>query len=289
MAVTVFTGGASGRTPQFGTFGNFAQPAAQTVYVTPTYLLKAAQRKYGQGIFVIGAVESELAEFWDTVEAKGANFDKNKRPDEVDRIIIDITAKEHCNYGSEKDTIEVETKQEEKKTQKKSYSLSFGKKSGWEFGGGLNVGASFFNTASASIGIQGKLTKDKWKSQEETKEEERTLGQTYGVTGEITVPPKTKVTVRITTYAVTYKVRVKVVFSVPATSYIRFYYKSYLGNLCCAGAGPTFRKLGYLTPQELFKNQNDFEDLTYCVQFTRDSDVSYIGETAEMTKKEDEL
>ena len=288
LSMAVVIAGANGRTPQFG---NFAQPDEQTAYVTPGYLRAAIRRKYGRSIFVIGAVESALAEFWDTVETKGINFNKNECPEavEVSRIIVDITAKEHCNDGCEKDKMQVETSQTETRKEKKSYSLSFGKQFSREFGGGLDIGASFFNTASASIGIQGKRTSGKSKSQEVSKEEERELAQTYGVTSKIAVPAKTKVKVRITTYAVTYKLKVKAMVSAPATSYIPFYYKRCLGNFCCAGAGPTFRKFGYITARELFERQDNFRDLGYCVQFTTESEVSYIGETAEMTKREESL
>ena len=291
MAATVYAGGANGRTPwQFGNFGNFAQPIGQTVYVTPGYLRTAAIRKYGRHISVIGALEGPLAEFWDTVQVKAENVDENERPKPVSRIIVDITAKEHCNTSTRKDTIEITTGQEKRRSEKKSFSLSFGKQTNWEFGGGLDIGASYFNTASASIGIQGKRSSGTTKSQEEGKEEERVLSKTYGVkAGEIEVPPMTKVTMEIVTYAVTYKLNVKSVFSAPANSYIPFYYKGWLGNLCCAGAGPTFRKFGYITAPELFQFEDNFCNLGYCVQFAKASELSYIGETVEMYKKEEKL
>ena len=240
---------------------------------------------------MIGAVESALADFWDTVETKAENFDESQRPEAVSRVIVDITTKEHCNTGTSEDKIEVVTGQEERRSEKKSYSLSFGKQSNWKFGGGgLNVGGSFFNTASASIGIRGKRSSGKSRTQEEGKEEERMLSQTYGVkVGDLTVPRKTKVTVEIITYAVTYTLPVKAVISAPSNSYIPFYYKGWLGNLCCAGAGPTFRKFGYITALELFRSEDNFRDLGYCVQFTKASELSYIGETVEMYKKEKEL
>lgn len=288
MAVAVTTGGANSRFLTFGTVGS-DKTSQQTVYVTPSYLLKAARRKYGRNIFVIGAVESELAKFWGTVKRKGTTFNPNDIPTEDGRTVVDITAKEHYNLGKHEDSIKIETTKKQKQKQKKSYSLSFGKQSGWEFGGGLNIGASFFNTASASIGIQGKRTKEKWKSEEDDKEEERSLSQTYGVTGKITVPSNTKVTATITTYAVTYKLNIKAVISVPSTSSIPFYYKSYASNLFCAGAGATCRKLGQITPSELFQNENDFQDLKYAVQFTKECQLSYIAEVAEVTKEETPL
>ena len=248
MAATVFAGGANGRRPwQFGNFGDFA--TGPTVYVTPGYLLNAARRKYGRHISVIGALESALADFWDTVETKAENFDENQRPKAVSRIVVDITAKEHCNTGTSEDKMEVVTGQEERRSEKKSCSLSFGKQSNWEFGGGLNVGGSFFNTARLY------LSEFKGSSQVANQEHKKKvkkknvamLSQTYCVkAGDLTVPPKTKVTVEIITYAVTYKLPVKAVISAPSNSYVPFYYKGWLGNLCCAGAGPTFRKFGYI-------------------------------------------
>ena len=293
MATPVRAGGANrgvnNLTGQFGQFGNFA--SRQTVYVTPSYLVRAAKRKYGSNIIMIGAVESALKEFWDTVANKlsGSQANKNLRPVEDSRIIVDISAKEHCNFGNDVDKVEITTNKEETRSEKKAYSLSFGKQSGWEYGGGLNIGASFFNTASASLGISGKRTKGKWKSEEEDKEEERSLSQGYGVVGKIEVPAKTKASVKITTYAVTYTTNVKIVISAPSTSYIPFYYKKYLGNLFCAGGGSCCRKFGFVNARELFQNETEFQDLGHSVQFTRDSQLSYIGEVVEMYKEETPL
>ena len=257
------------------------------VYVTPRYLLNAVQRKYGRRIIVIGAEEGALARFWSTLETKGANFNNDERPVVDSKLAVDITAKEHCNIGDTDDVMEVETSQEEKTKQKTSYTLGFGKESGWEFGGGLKIGASFFNTASAFLGIEGKRNKSKWRSQEETIERERELAQTYGVKAtEITVPPKTKVAVTITTYAVTYKLKVKVIISVPATSSIPFYYRRTGGLNCCGGGG---RMRGEITAAELFQDQNEFQDLGYCIQFRKESELSYVGETVELYKEETKL
>ena len=45
-----------------------------TFYVQPEYLLKAARRKYGRRIQMIGALESSIAEFWGNVEAKAPHL-----------------------------------------------------------------------------------------------------------------------------------------------------------------------------------------------------------------------
>ena len=253
--------------------------------MTPPYLLTAAQRKYGQNIRMIGSPEDQLNGFWDSVEIKIARSQTYERPVEDSRIIVDITSKEHCNTGTEDDVLEVETAQEEMKKEGKSYTLSFGKESGWEFGGNASIGASFFNTASATLAMRGKRTKSKWKSEENSTTEERSLSQLYGVKAtQITVQPNTKVTVRITTYAVTYKLKVKARFIIPSTSYIPFYYKKGLGKLICPGVGPACRKFGSISAYELFRNQNGIQYHGTYMEFAMDSELSYIGEAVEMHK-----
>ena len=252
-----------------------------TFYVQPEYLVKAARRKYGRRIQMIGALESSIAEFWGNVEAKGTPFNPNDRPTPESKVIVDISAKEHCNYGTKEDEVMIVTTKEETTKEYKSYSLSFGKESGWQFGGGLNIGASFFNTASGSFGIEGKRTKGKWESETKNEGNERALSQTYGVTGTIKVPPKTKAVVTITTYAVTYRLNVKAVICAQPNSYIPFYFSR---SGCCGLRSR--RVFGYITARELFQEQNEFQDLGYCVQFTIYSHLSYIGEVAEMYKQE---
>ena len=256
-----------------------------TFYVTPDYLLNAARKKYGRRIRVIGALESSLTEFWNNVEAKGTPFNPNDKPRPESKVIVDISAKEHCNYGTKEDEIMIVTTKEESTKENKSYSLSFGKESEWQFGGGLNIGASFFNTVSSTFGIEGKRTKGKWESETQSAGNERSLSQVYGVTGTIKVPPQMKTVVTITTYAVTYKLNVKAVISAPPNSYIPFYYSRSSG--CCGMSSR--RALGYITARELFQDQNEFRDLGYCVQFTVHSHLSYIGEVAEMDKRETPL
>ena len=262
------------------------RPSLVPVYVKKPYLLTAARRKYGQNIFVIGAPEDKLNSFWDSVEIKSAKSQTYERPSEESRIIVDITSKEHCNTGTIDDVIDIETAQEETRRDASSYTLSFGKESGWEFGAAASIGASFFNTASASIGLGGKYNRRKWKSEEQHIEKERSLSQSYGVKAtQITVPPNTKVTVRITTYAVTYKLKVKSLFTISSTSYIPIYYKKGLGKLFCPGIGPTCRRYGFITARELFQNLSGVQDLDDYIEYTNDSELSYIGETVEMHKE----
>jgi len=90
------------------------------------------------------------------------------------------------------------------------------------------------------------------------------------------------VAVTITTYVVTYKLRVNAVISAPVTSYIPFYFRR-IGNNCCGGrSNPIF---GYVTAYELFQNQEGFQDLGYCVQFKKEAELSYVGETVEFYKE----
>ena len=56
------------------------------VYVAPQYLIKAAQRKYQRGIFVIGANARELNGFWEKVDIKASGFEDRPKP--VARTIV---------------------------------------------------------------------------------------------------------------------------------------------------------------------------------------------------------
>ena len=264
----------------------------RTIYVKPEYLVTAAKRKYGRDIVVLGAERSSLDIFWNTLDSKAHDFNENDFPRQVTRTIVDITAKEHCNYGDNEDKITIETSEEEMQRQKKSYILSSGKESGWEFRGNMKVDAAFFNVASASAGLGGSRSRSKSKNEGRSQEDEASLSKSYGVSGEINVPPKTKVTATITTYAVTYKLNVKAIFSVPVSSYIDVHYKK---PLCgCFGAVFTrvcmLKQNGYITAQELFQDENEFQVISGSqVQFTKELELSYLSETAEMRKEEKPL
>lgn len=199
---------------------------------------------------------------------------------------MDITAKEYVNLGNKDDEVEVLNSEEKNVTQHKSYSLSFEKK--WEFGGNINVGASFFNAIGAggsSIGLGGTIKRTKNAFKDSTQEEERSLSQQYSLTGTITVPPKSKLTVTISTYAVNYKVNLNAVFTSPVSNVIPFFYKSGLGKLCCPGFGPTCRKWGFIFAQELFEGEKGFTFEGSTVTFSREADLSYLAETIEMFKE----
>jgi len=286
MAVTIIRGG---QQQNYGEFGSFAAPKRSTpVYLRPNYLINAARRKYGRNIFVIGAAEDKLNEFWENVEIKASGFDKRPKP--VARSIVDITAKEHKNTGDDIDEVEIYNNQVETRKEKKSYSLSFEK--GWEFGGSINVGASFFNTVGAggaSLGLGGSAKRTTNTLENLTKQEERSLSQQYSMTGKIKVPPRTALTVTITTYAVTYKITIKAVFTTPTTNLIPFFYKSRCSKIFCAGSGPTCRSFGFITAEELFRYETNFNVNGDEVIFTRETDLSYLGETIQMYKTEQPL
>jgi len=200
------------------------------------------------------------------------------------RVIVDITAKEHLNTGEKEDEVEVFTNQEESLKETKTYSISFTK--GWEFGGSLNVGASFFNVLGAGspsigLGIGGKRFKNTEESS--TFAKERSLSQQYSLTGRIKVPPKTKLNVKITTYAVTYKTSVKVEFSVSCAARIRFFYKPAWSVYFCAGTA--CRSTGHITAEDLFENQFEYNLSNGIVSFTEETDLSYIGEVLQMNKE----
>jgi len=289
MSVTIIRGG---QRQTYGEFGSFASPQSSAsspqVFLRPNYLINAARRKYDRNIFVIGATESNLNEFWENVEIKASAF--NQRPKQVARSIVDITAKEHKNTGDDVDEVEIYNNQVETRKERKSYSLSFEK--GWEFGGSLNVGASFFNTVGAggaSLGLGGSAKRTTNALEKLTKQEERSLSQQYSMTGKIKVPPRTALTVTITTYAVTYKITINTVFTTPTTNAIPFFYKSRCSKLFCAGTGPTCRSSGFITAEELFRSEPNFKVAGDDVTFTRETDLSYLGETIQMYKTETPL
>jgi len=292
MSYAVFSGGGasvggSRFNSSFGAYGNFATSAP--VYSQPAYLMRAAKRKYGPDIMFIGAEESQLNQFWSKVEIKASNF-LSERPQEVSRAIVDITAKEHVNKGTEPDTIDINNTQTESRSQKKAYSLTFEKN--WEFGASVDVGASFFNilgSGGPSLGLGGSAKHSRTTTEDTTKEEERSLSQQYGVTGKMTVAPKSKIKVEITTYTVNYKIGVRALFSAPATASIPIYYKKGIISrlLCCSGTDTFCRKTGFITAEELFQMENDYyneNDTT--ITFAKDTELSYLCETVEMHKEE---
>jgi len=256
-------------------------------YEKPRYLVNAIRRRYGS-VEIMGAFKRDLETFWEKVQVKAPDGFNDEEPQEVTRVIVDITAKEHLNTGENEDEVEVYTNQEESFKETKSYSVSFTK--GWEFGGSFNVGASFFNVLGAGspsigLGISGK--KFKQTHQEATLGQERSLSQRYSLTGKIKVPPKTKLKVKITTYAVTYKTSVKVEFSVVSTARIRFFYKPAWSVYCCAGTA--CRTSGYITAEDLFENQFEYNLSGGTVSFTEETTLSYIGEVLQMNKEETRL
>ena len=252
------------------------------------HLIKAAQRKYQRGIFVIGADARELNKFWEKVDIKASGFEDRPKP--VARTIVDIIAKEHKNTGDSVDKVKIYSNQKETMKEKKSYSLSFEKS--WEFGGSLNVGASFFNIVGpggATLGLGRSAKRTTTMFEGSSNQEEQSLSQQYSMTSDIEVPAKTALSVTITTYAVTYKATVNAVFTTPTTNKIPFFYKSRCAKLICSGSGPTCRSFGFITAEELFQNEANFTVNGNEIVFTRETDLSYLGETLQMYKTEQPL
>jgi len=265
-----------------------ASEMADRVYKQPGYLIRAAKRKYGRNIMFIGAEELLLNHFWSGVGFKAISI-SSERPQEVSRAVVDITAKEYVNKGAEPDTIEILNAQESR-PQKMAYSLSFQKD--WEFGPSIYVGASFFNLlgiAEPSLGLGESTKYGKTITNNTTKEEVHSLSQQYGVTEKMTVAPRSKIKVEITTYTVNYKIGVRVAFGVSATTFIPIYYKSRLGSLLCSGVGPACRKFGFITAEELFQMEDNYNNNNDMISFIKDAELGYLCETIEMHKEESPL
>ena len=84
----------------------------------PGYLERAAKRKWGRRIYVIGSYQSELDRFFASIQYRAVHFDQ--RPREAARQVVDIDVKEHINEGEIED--EIELKSMKSKDQSNRYS-----------------------------------------------------------------------------------------------------------------------------------------------------------------------
>ena len=73
----------------------------------PGYLERAAKRKWGRRIHILGSYQSELDRFFASILYRAVHFDQ--RPRETARQIVDVDAKEHINEGEIEDEIEIKS------------------------------------------------------------------------------------------------------------------------------------------------------------------------------------
>ena len=268
-------------------------------YNKPQYIENAAKRKYGRGIFVIGATQDNIAQFFNKIKQNALSA---KPPEEVGRAVVDIDCKSHINQadgrdasGEDKpddwfDVFEITSKKGTSESRSKSYQLQLTSSKQTSVNAGLNFkvgGSGFFNMAGVPIspevgaggGFSRTTTDTKQTTESDTKKE--ALSQEYQVVDRLKVPPRTKVAAKITTYAVTYESKIRTKLTIDAQAFIpicfRTRFSQMLGGICTS--------VGMLTAEDIFVNEENFKSEDGYVTFERDGKISYLGEEVEITKE----
>ena len=268
-------------------------------YKKPQYIENAAKRKYGRGIFVIGATKDNIAQFFNKIKQNALSA---KPPEEVGRAVVDIDCKSHINQadghdagGKDKpddwfDEFEITSKKGTSESRSKSYQLQLTSSKQTSANAGLNFkvgGSGFFNMAGVPIspevgaggGFSRTTTDTKQTTESDTKKE--ALSQEYQVVDRLKVPPRTKVAAKITTYAVTYESKTRTKLTIDAQAFIpirfRTRFSQMLGGICTS--------VGMLTAEDIFVNEENFKSEDGYVTFERDGKISYLGEEVEITKE----
>ena len=270
-------------------------PTYLVLFKAPTYLVDAAKKKYGKKITVIGATKENIDNFWLQVHSRVDPGHEISRPVQKSKTVVAIDSKTHSNcstkhmedgpQGTKKksddwyDAFEITSRKSTGESKSKKYNLHLAKTSKYEVGGSLNIGAEFFNIV-AGVSVKGKYSKEKTKTEDHSESSEESLSQAYEVVDILKVPPKTKAKAKITTYAVTYKCDTFTRITVDAKAYIEVIYATYFSNLL----GKFLKSTGFVTAEDIFEGEDNYEEIDGNVTFTRDGEVSYLGEEIEIHK-----
>ena len=264
-------------------------PKTLDLYKRPRYLIRAAKAKYGDDIFVLGATQYELDNFWyNTVSYRAINVKGTK---EKGRTIIDIDTKSHSNTREEDgnvnapdrtDEFEITSTKGSSQLKTKTYQLQFGKTYTFQVGGSLELKPQFFNIAGGGVGISGSRSTQTTEQVTSGETKNETLSQEYQLVERLVVPPKTKVTATIETYAVTYEGETETKVSAPKNSSIPVRYRTMLSRQWTGGIVIT---TGYITAKELFRGQATFQEEEEMVYFVEETKVSYLGEDVQIVKE----
>ena len=65
-------------------------------YKKPQYIENAAKRKYGRYIFVVGATQDNINQFFNQIKKNAVSATD---PEEVGRAVVDIDCKSHINQA----------------------------------------------------------------------------------------------------------------------------------------------------------------------------------------------
>ena len=270
-----------------------------TFYKKPQYIENAAKRKYGRDIFVVGATQDNITQFFNKIKQNALSA---TLPEEVGRAVVDIDCKSHVNQADGRDAgrnekpddwfdeFEITSKKGTSESRSKSYQLQLTNSKETSVNAKLNFkvgGSGFFNMAGAPIspeagaggGFSRTTTETKQTTESDKKEE--ALSQEYQVVDRLKVPPRTKVRAKINTWAVTYESKTRTKLTIDAQAFIpirfRTRFSQMLGGICTS--------VGRLTAEDIFVNEDKFKSEDGFVTFERDGKISYLGEEVEITKE----
>lgn len=270
-------------------------------YKAPKYLVEAAKKKYGKNITVVGATKKSLDDFWGEVGYRVDTGQMISKPVEKGKTIVSIDTKTHSNttkkaledgtYGPKKgddwyDDFVITSKKSSDEKRAKTYNLHLDKTTSWSIGGDCSIASSgFFNLAgpgvTPNVSANAKYTKTKTQSEKQSKHSEETLSQGYEIVDTFKVPPNTTVKAKITTYAVTHESKTVTRLIVDPKAFIRVRYLSYFSKTFLGGF---WKSEGIITAEDLFTDEEDYEEVEEYITFTSESKVSYLGEEVEVHK-----
>lgn len=272
---------------QMTTYSPQRNGAKKDIYVTFWQLYeRAAKEQYGHDIHIIknSFYENKV----NNIAFELSVVDKDKKPREKTRTIVDINMKEYTNRGKEaQDETIVKMHKTSSKTKGERYNFSTTK--GVDFGGGANIGAQVVGLAVAggSLGITGHYNKSKSKTEGTELSSEEGFSFSYNQEEKICVPPGTHVEATITTYSMKYEMDYTLKFNVKRSAFIPVLYQTNCQQMCFGMC----RSNGVVYVRDIISTLPDYngEDEDETASFTQKGTLSWIGEGCSVDKAEEPL
>lgn len=264
-------------------------------YKKPQYIEVAAIKKFGKDIHVLGTTQDELDQFMKKMDHQALSA---SLPKEIGRIVVNIDCKSHANYANkcadgsrEKaddwyDEFEITSKGGTSESKSSSYQLQLTKSKETQIGANLNfsIGSSSFFNLSGDGGVSATQTKTETEQTTKSETKEGALSQEFQIVDRLKVPPRTKVQAKIITWAVTYEAKTRTKLSIQADAYVPVRYHSRMSQKF----GGLWTKVGRLTAEDLFANEEKFESKNGVVTFEHDGKMSYVGGEIEIIKEKND-
>lgn len=264
-----------------------SRAAKKDNYVTFWQLYeRAAKERYGQDIRVIKSPFYEKKV--NNIEFELSVVDKERKPREKTRTIVDINMKEYTNHGKEsQDESIVRINKSSSATKGERYSFSTTK--GVDFGIGGNIGAQVMGLAVAggSLGITGNYNRSKSKTEGTEQSNEEGFSFSYEQEEKIAVSPGTRVEATITTYRMKYEMEYTLKFRVKRNSTIPVLYRTSCQQMCFGMC----RSNGVVNVRDILSTLPDYnpEDEDDTASFTQKGTLSWVGEGCSVDKVEEPL